>query len=75
MTSDLLNYNGPFIDSLLTGDVTRVTTSFNGGGGNSTENSCLLEQLRVSQNWRHLVNVEQGGQIKLNLREQLSAKL
>merc|ERR1712062_256051 len=40
-----------------------------------TVESCLLEQLRVSDNWRHLVNVEQGGQIKLNLREQVSAKL
>ena len=68
--------NGAFLDSLVSGDHSRVTTSFNGVTGNSTESSaCLLEQLRVSQNWRHLVNVEQGGQIKLNLREQLSAKL
>ena len=37
--------------------------------------SCLLEQLRVSDNWRHLMAVEQGGQVKLNLREQISAKL
>lgn len=36
---------------------------------------CLLEQLRVSENWKHLMAVEQGGQVKLNLREQLSAQL
>jgi len=37
--------------------------------------NCLLEQLRVSDNWKHLMAVERGGQIKLNLREQLSAQL
>lgn len=53
-----------------------------GAGGNKTNKingfkseSCLLEQLRVSENWRHLMAVEQGGQVKLNLKEQLSAKL
>ena len=45
------------------------------GGNNAGPENCLLEQLRVSQNWRHLVNVEQSGQIKLNLREQVSARL
>ena len=57
-----------------------VKTSENGysntaaGGGYRSE-SCLLEQLRVSENWKHLMAVEQGGQIKLNLKEQLSAQL
>ena len=38
--------------------------------------SCLLEQLRVSDTWRHLATVEQStGQVRLSLREQLSAKL
>ena len=37
--------------------------------------SCLLEQLRVSDNWRHLMAVEQSGQVKLNLKEQFSARL
>ena len=61
-------------------DVSQVTTSFNNGVAGAghqpgTTDNCLLEQLRVNHNWKHLVNVEQGGQIKLNLREQLSARL
>ena len=27
--------------------------------------SCLLEQLRISENWRHLMAVEQSGQVIL----------
>ena len=41
-----------------------------GAGGNKTNKingfkseSCLLEQLRVSENWRHLMAVEQAGNI------------
>ena len=37
--------------------------------------SCLMEQLRVSESWRHLMAVEQSGQVKLNLKEQLSVRL
>ena len=37
--------------------------------------SCLLEQLRISENWRHLMAVERSGQVKLNLKEQFSARL
>ena len=71
------NYNQKSDNDLIiqhTTTATKVNNKSSLNNGFKSE-SCLLEQLRVADNWRHLMAVEQGGQVKLNLREQISAKL
>ena len=70
------NYDQKSDNNLIIQHTARATVNNKSSLNNGFKSeSCLLEQLRVSDNWRHLMAVEQGGQVKLNLREQISAKL